>query len=111
MSVFVAISVPSVVVALHVYCPPWDVRTGVNLSVLVRFNRESAVITWMSLSTSKSTGASHCSIRSSVSEPPSSRVIVQVREKDCPAVSVPCGDIVTLGGGAKEWMEVSNTIN
>ena len=77
----------------------------VNLSVLVRVNPKSVVITLMSLSISKSIGASHCSIRSSVSEPPSSIVIVQVREKGCPAVSVPGGDIMTLGEGAKEWMD------
>ena len=88
------------------YCPPWDVRRGVNFSSLVRVPVESAVITRMLLSILISTGASHCTIRSSVSEPPSSRVTEQVREKGSPAVGVPTGgEILTVGGGAEECME------
>ena len=106
MSVSVAISVPVVVVALQVYCPLWDVRTGVNCNALVRVPVESSVTTWISLSILISTGASHCTIKSSVSEPPSSRVTEQVREKGSPAVGFPpCGEILTMGGGAEEWME------
>ena len=106
VSVAVAISVPVVVLAVQVYCPPWDVRTGVNRSTLVWVPVESPVIIWMSLSILISTGASHCTIRSSVSGPSSSRVTEQVREKVSPAVGVPPGgEISTLGGGAEEWME------
>ena len=51
-------------------------------------------------------GAFHCTVRSSVSGPPSSRVTEQVREKVSPAVGVPPGgEISALGGGAEEWME------
>ena len=106
VSVAVAISVPVVVVALQVYCPPWDVRTDINCSTLVWAPVESPVTTWISLSMLISTGATHCTVRSSVSEPPSSRVTEQVREKDSPAVGVPpSGEILTLGGRAEEWME------
>ena len=52
-----------------------------------------------------STGASHCTVRSSVSGPSSSRVTEQVREKVSPAVGVPVEEIVTLGRGAEEWMK------
>ena len=101
MSALVDTSVPPVVVALQVYFPPCDVRTVVNLSVLVRVTVESLVITLMSLSILISTGASQCTSRSSVSEPPSARVTEQVREKDSPAVGVPPGgEIVAMGGGA-----------
>ena len=106
VSVTVAISVPVVVVALQVYCPPWDVRTGVNCSALVRDKVDTSLTTAMLVSILISTGASHCTVRSSVSGPPSSRVTEQVREKDSPAVGVPPGgEILTLGGGAEEWME------
>ena len=64
------------------------------------------MITWMSLSMLISTGASHCTIRSSVSEPPSPSLTEQVREKDSPAVGGPSGgEILTVGGGAEERME------
>ena len=77
-----------------------------NCSTLVRVPVESAVITWMSLSVLMSTGASHCTIRSSISEPPSPSVTEQVREKDSPAVGVPSiGEMLTLGGGAEERMK------
>ena len=106
MTVSVAIAVPAVVVALQVYCPPWDVRTGVNCSALVRVPMESPGNIWIPLSVLISTGASHCTIKSSVSKPPSSRVTEQVREKGSPAVGVPSGGgILTMGGGAGEWME------
>ena len=100
MSVSVITSIPAVVVALQVYCPPWDVRTGVNCSALVWAIVETSLVT-----TAISTGASHCIVRSSVSEPPSSRVTEQVREKGSPAVGVPVEEIVTLGRGAEEWMK------
>ena len=106
MSVSEAISVPVVVVALQVYCPPWDVRRMLNCSTLVRVPVESVVITWMSLFTLISTGASQCTFKSSVSGPPSSSVTEQVREKDSPTVGVPSGgEMLTLGGGAEERME------
>ena len=106
MSVSVAISVPVVVVALQVYFPPWDVRRRVNCSTLVRVPVESVVITWMSLSTLISTGASHCTIRSSVSGPPSPSVTEQVREKNSPTVGVSSGgEMLTVGGGAEEKMD------
>ena len=106
MSVSVITLIPAVVVALQVYCPPWDVRTGVNCSALVRAKVETSLVTTaISLSTLISTGASHCTVRSSVSEPPSSRVTEQVREKGIPAVGVPVEEIVTLGRGAEEWMK------
>ena len=101
MSVSIAISVPAVVVALQVYCPPWDVRTGVNCSALVRTKVETSLITIaILLSILISTGASHCTVRSSVSGPPSARVTEQVREKGSPVASVPVEEIVTLGRGA-----------
>ena len=106
VSVAVAISVPVVVLALQVYCPPWDVRTGVNFSALVWVPVESPATTWITLSILISIGASHCTVRSSVSGPPSFRVTEQVRERVSPAVGVPPGgEISTLGGGAEEWME------
>ena len=80
VSVSVAMSIPAVVVALQVYCPPWEVRTGVNCSALVRAMLEMSLITTaILLSILISTGGSHCTVRSSVSEPPSARVTVQVR--------------------------------
>ena len=89
------------------YCPPWDVRTRVKLSMLLWATVEtSLLITSISLSILVSTGASHCTIRSSVSEPPSARVTEQVREKGSPAVGVPVEEIVTLGRGAEARNEI-----
>ena len=106
MSASVAMSIPAVVVALQVYGPPWDVRTGVNCSALVRVEVYTSLMnTALLLSILISTGASHCTVRSSVSGPSSSRVTEQVREKDFPAVGVPVEEIVTLGRGAGEWMK------
>ena len=106
MIISVAISVPVVALALQVYCPPWDVRRRVNRITLVRVPVESVVITWMSLAGLISTGASQCTIKSSVSGPPSSSVTEQVREKDSPAVGVPSGgEMLTVVGGAEEKME------
>ena len=106
LSISVAVSVPAVVVALQVYCPPWDVRTRVKLSMLMWATVETLlVITSISLSILISRGHSHCTVRSSVSEPPSSRVTEQVREKGSPAVSFSVVEIVTLGSGAEEWMK------
>ena len=106
MSASVAMSIPAVVVAVQVYGPPWDVRTGVNCSALVRVEVYTSLLTTaILLSILISTGASHCTVRSSVSGPPSSRVTEQVREKDSPAVGVPVEEIVTLGRGAGEWMK------
>ena len=51
------------------------------------------------------TGVTHCTVKSSVSEPPSARVTVQMKENGFPAVSVPVEEIVTLGRGAEEWMK------
>ena len=88
------------------YCPPWDVRTGVNCSALVRVPVDTSLVTTaILLSILISTGASHCTVRSSVSGPPSSRVTEQVREKDSPAVEVPVEEIVSLGRRAEEWMK------
>ena len=102
-------SLPAVVVALQVYGPPWDVRTGVYCSVLVRVLVDMSLMTTaMLLSILISTGASHCTVRSSVSEPSSSRVTEQVREKVSPAVGVPVEEIVTLGRGAEEWMKYTS---
>ena len=100
-------SIPAVVVALQVYGPPWDVRTGVNCSALVRVLVDTSLMTTVILlSILISTGASHCTVRSSVSGPSSSRVTEQVRENDSPAViNVPVEEIVTLGRGAEEWMK------
>ena len=101
----VAISVPEVVVALQVYFPPWDVRRRVNCSTLVRVPVESVVIIWMSLSILISTGASHCTMTSSISEL-SSSVTEQVREKNSPTVGVSSGgEMLTVGGRAEERME------
>ena len=106
VSVSVAISVPAVVVALQVYCPPWDVRTGVNCNALVRVKVDTSLMTTaIFLTILISTGASHCTVRSSVSGPSSARVTEQVREKDSPAVKVPVEEIMTLGRGAEEWMK------
>ena len=98
-------SIPAVVVALQVYCPPWDVRTGVKCSALVRVKVDTSLTTATLLSILISTGASHCTVRSSVSGPPSSTVTEQMREKDSPAVTVPDEEIVALGRGAEEWMK------
>ena len=98
-------SIPAVVVALQVYGPPWDVRTGVKCIVLVRVSVDTSLTTAMLVSILISTGASHCTIRSSVSGPSSSRVTEQVREKVSPAVGVPVEEIVTLGRGAEEWIK------
>ena len=88
------------------YCPPWDVRTGVNCSALVRAIVEmSLIVIAILLFILILTGGSHCTVRSSVSESPSARVTVQVRVKGSPAVSVPVEEIVTLGRGAEEWMK------
>ena len=107
VSVSVAMSIPAVVVALQVYCPPWDVRTGVNFSALVRAIVEMSLITIaILLSILISTGGSHCTVRSSVSEPPSARVTEQVRVKGSPAVSVPVAEIVALGRGAEARDEI-----
>ena len=101
-----AMSIPAVVVALQVYGPPCDVRTGVYCSALVRVEVFTSLMTTaILLSILISTGASHCTVRSSVSEPPSSRVTEQVREKVSPAVGVPVEEIVTLGRGAGDWMK------
>ena len=106
VSASVAMSVPAVVVALQVYGPPWDVRTGVNCIVLVRVPVDTSLLTTaMFMSILVSTGASHCTIKSSVSKPPSSRVTEQVREKDSPAVGAPVEEIVTPGRGAEEWIK------
>ena len=106
MSASVAMSIPAVVVALQVYGPPWDVRTGVNCSALVRVEVYTSLMTTaILLSILISTGASHCTVRSSVSGSSSSRVTEQVREKVSPAVGVPVEEIVTLGRGAGEWMK------
>ena len=51
------------------------------------------------------TGVTHCTIKSSVREPPSARVTVQMKENSFPAVSVPVVEIVTLGGGAVELIQ------
>ena len=87
------------------YGPPWDVRTGVNCNVLVLVSVDVSLTTAMFLSILVSTGAFHCTIRSSVSTPPSSRVTEQVREKDSPAVGAPVEEIVTPGRGAEEWIK------
>ena len=99
MSVSVAVSFPAVVVALQVYCPPWDVRRGVNLSVLLRDAVDLSTTISISLSVLIliPTGVTHCSVKSSVSEPPSSRVTVQIKENTFPAVRVPVVEIATLG--------------
>ena len=104
VSVPVAVSLPAVVVALQVYCPPWDVRRGENFSVRLWVKVELAVIIPLSLSVSTliPTGVTHCTVKSSVSEPPSSRVTVQMKENSLPAVSVPVVEIATLGRGAVE---------
>ena len=106
MSASVAMSIPAVVVVVQVYGPPWDVRTGVNCSALVRVEVDTSLMTTaILLSILISTGASHCTVRPSVSGPLSSRVTEQVREKVSPAVGVPVEEIVVLGRGAGEWMK------
>ena len=88
------------------YGPPWDVRTGVNCSALVRDPVDTSLMTTaILLSILISTGASHCTVRSAVNGPPSSRVTEQVRAKVSPAVGVPVEEIVTLGRGAGEWIK------
>ena len=47
-------------------------------------------------------GPVHCT---SGSESPTTRMTVQVREKGSPAVGIPSGEIMTLGGGTEEWKE------
>ena len=46
-------------------------------------------------------GCVHCTD----SESPTVRMTVHVREKGSPAVGVPGGEIVALGGGTKGWKE------
>ena len=107
VSASVTVSFPAVVVALQVYCPPWDVRKGVKFRVLLWATVELVISIPISLSLSIliPSGVTHCTVKSSVSEPPSSRVTVQMKENSFPAVRVPVGEIVTLGRGAVEWME------
>ena len=104
MSVSVAVSFPAVVVALQVYCPPWDVLRGVNFSVLLWATVELVISIPISLSVYIliPTGVTHCTVKSSVSEPPSSRMTVQMKENTFPAVRVPVVEIMTLGRRAAE---------
>ena len=99
MSVSVAVSFPAVVVASQVYCPPWDVRRGVNLSVLLRdaVDLSTTISISLSVSTLIPSGVTHCTVKSSVSEPLSSRVTVQMKENSFPAVREPVLEIATLG--------------
>ena len=84
------------------YCPPWDVCTGVNSSVLTYVTVESSVITcWMSLLILTPSGPIHCTVGSPISESPSARVTVQVREKDSPAIDISGGEIMTVRGGSE----------
>ena len=73
---------PAEEVAWQVYSPPWDVLTGLNSSVLIY----ALVITWSVLLTGTLSRPIHCT--APVSESPSARVTVQVREKDSPAVGI-----------------------
>ena len=104
VSVSVAVSFPAVVVALQVYCPPWDVLRGVNISVRLWAAVELVIIIPRSLSMCilMPTGVTHCTVKSSVNEPSSSRVTVQMKENSHPAVRLPVVEIVTLGRGAVE---------
>ena len=97
-------AVTAVEVAWQVYFPPWDVRTGLNVSLLVWVPLELAVVTWMPLSVLISTGATHCNVR----EPSSARVTEQVRVKSSPAVGVvPDGE--TVPGTEKGTIRVLKT--
>ena len=103
MSTLISIIVPAVEVAWQVYSPPWDVRTGVNSSVLIKVPMESLVITcWTSLTP---LGTVHCTAESPNNESPFARVTVQVSEKGSPAVGISGGEILTVGGGSEGQKE------
>ena len=103
MSTSLSIIVPAVEVAWQVYSPPWDVRTGVNSSVLIKVPMGSLVITcWMSLTP---LGMIHNTVGSPISESPSVRVTVQVSEKGSPADGISGGEILTVGGGSEGQKE------
>ena len=84
------------------YCPSWDVRTGVNSSVLIYVRVKLSVITsWMSLLILTPLGTTHCTAESPISESPSVRDTVQVSEKGSPIIGNSGGEILTVGGGSE----------
>ena len=55
----------------------------------------------MLLVTGTPSGPIHCTVGSPISESPSARVTVQVREKDSPKIGISVSEIVTVGGGSE----------
>ena len=67
---------------------------------------ESLVATcWLSLLILTPSGNIHCTAGSPISESSTTRVTVQVREKDCPAIAISGGEIVTVGGESERPKE------
>ena len=61
----------------------------------------SVVFSWMLLLMIAPLGPVHCTDR----ESPTVRMTVHVREKGSPAIGLPGGETVTLGGGTEGWKE------
>ena len=102
MRVLVSMLFPPLELALHLYCPLWDVLTGLSSSVLVYVVVQSSVVFfWMLPLMIAPSGRVHCTD----SESPTVRMTLHVREKVSPAVCVPGGETVVLGGGTEGCKE------
>ena len=94
--------------AMQSYCPPWEVRTGVKLRVLV----DTSPATSVSMATGlpvvmEPSGVSHC--RRGDMTRYSTTMAVQVSVRGPPAVVSVGGARVTLGGGRSAGEHVTHS--